>query len=75
MRIPPHDLTFVAERLGARQPAQLGYLRTLARHASPIVREGVVYSMAKAGARADLERVANTDEEALIRSIAAEALE
>lgn len=46
-RLQPHEITFIAEDLGARSPPPLRYLTVLARHASSVVREGVVYGLAR----------------------------
>lgn len=46
MKLQASELTFLAESLGMRAPPPLRYLAALARHADPVVREGVVYGLA-----------------------------
>lgn len=79
MKLPAHELTFIAEALGRRSPPPMRYLMALSRHPSEIVREGVVYGAALALARSDdvrtlLERMAGSDPNEIVRDCAAEAL-
>jgi len=83
-RLADHDLTFAAEALGLITTVNVSLVVTvlqwLAGHKSPIVREGVVYGLARhtaasANARAVLARLARHDESSEVRTAAAEALE
>lgn len=77
--IQPSYLTFIAEQLGRRSPPPLRWLRLLACHASPLVREGAVYGLAPhvevSGVRIALERIAGSDPSLGVRDAAREALE
>ena len=79
MKLQPHDLTFIAERLGRRDPVPLRWIELLVRHASPVVREGAVYGLAPHAAvpsvRLTLQEIAGTDPSPGVRSAAREALE
>jgi len=78
-----HDLTFAAEALGfvENEPAAIiTLLEWLGNHKSPIVREGVVYGLARhartlKNARLLLEWMAQKDASPEVRAAAAEALE
>lgn len=77
-----HDLTYAAEALGLIADTNLvvTILEPLTRHASPVVREGVIYGLsrhvtASAVARAALERLAAHDPSPGVRAAAAEALD
>jgi hypothetical protein len=69
VKLQPHDLTFIAKRLGRRDPAPLRWIELLASHASPVVREGAVYG------RLAIEEIAGADPSPGVRSAAREALE
>lgn len=80
MKLDAADLTFIAEGLGKRSSVPMGYLAALARHADPVVREGVVYGAANALARSEtaralLGRIAVGDQHPIVRNAALEALE
>ena len=79
MKLQPHDLTFIAERLGRRSPAPLRWLELLASHPSALVREGAIYGLAPHVAalrcRRVLEGLANADPNLEVRNAAKEALE
>ncbi len=79
MKLPVHILTFIAEDLGKRTPPPLRYLAALARHPSPIVREGAVYGMAPhvevSSVRGMLKDISVRDESPGVREAAREALE
>lgn len=79
MKLQPHELTFIAEALGKRQPPPLRWLITLARHASPLVREGVIYGLAPharlLGVRDVLRTIAEDDKNLTIRECAREVIE
>lgn len=45
-KLDASDLTFIAEKLGLRSPPPLRWLKLLARHTSPLVREGAVNGLA-----------------------------
>jgi hypothetical protein len=78
-KLEPHQLTFIAERLGRRSPPPLRWLILLSRHASPVVREGAVYGLAPhaqdQAARIALEGIAASDPSPEVRSAAREVLE
>ena len=77
----PHDLTFAAEALGGLSdaPRAIHHLLILAKHTSPIVREGAVYGMSRfAGESAvavTLRELAANDPSPGIRQAASEALD
>jgi hypothetical protein len=79
VKLQVYDLTFIAEALGKRTPPPLRYLAVLARHPSPIVREGAVYGLAPhtefASVRGLLADMANLDASPGVREAAREALE
>ncbi len=79
MKLQIHHLTFLAEDLGKRTPPPLRYLAALARHPSPIVREGAVYGMAPhvevSSVRGMLKDIAVRDENPHVQEAAREALE
>ena len=79
MKLQPHELTFIAEGLGKRSPPPLRWLAALATHASPVVREGVVYGLAPHAAdyyaMSVLCWIAATDQNEHVRAAAQEALE
>jgi hypothetical protein len=79
MKLGPYLLTVIAEDLGRRSPPALRWLALLARHASPLVREGVVYGLAPhvavPGVRILLEVMADADRNTRVRDAAREALE
>lgn len=78
VKIPPHELTFLAEDLGLRRPVPLRYLAALATHPDPIVREGAVYGLAPHArahiAMVALQQLAELDPSPEVRAAAAEAL-
>jgi hypothetical protein len=77
-KLQPHDLTFFAELLGRRSPPPLRWLKLLARHVSPLVREGAVYGLAPhvavPGVRIVLSALAVADQNPEVRDAAREAL-
>lgn len=79
MKLQVHHLTFIAEDLGKRNPPPLRYLAALARHSSPIVREGAVYGMAPhvgvSSVRGMLKDMSARDPSPGVREAASEALE
>jgi len=79
VKLQPHDLTFLAEQLGRRDPPPLRWLVLLTDHASPLVREGAVYGLAMhvamPGVRFLLKTMAADDPIAGVREAAREALE
>ena len=79
MKLQPHQLTYIAEDLGKRRPAPIGWLLLLAQHRSEVVREGAIYGLAMHLDRMDvgkrLERMAIEDASDCIRIAAIEALE
>jgi hypothetical protein len=72
--MPEHDLTFAAEKC-----ADIDILIELSSHVSRIVREGVIYGLARllSDARASdrLRQMSTCDESNLLREISAEALD
>lgn len=77
MKLAPHELTFIAEALGRRQPPPLRWIVLLAGHTSAVVREGAVYGMALHAERcaAVLQAIAMSDPNEHVRNAAREALE
>lgn len=78
-RLPPHELTFLAEDLGKEDPPPLDLIEQLSMHESPIVREGAVYGLAPHASvervRIRLQAIADCDPNAEVRHAAREALE
>jgi hypothetical protein len=80
-KLADHDLTFAAEALGLADTAiAVAVLVRLTRHASPVVREGAVYGLARhvaasPEARRALELLAAEDASQGVRQAAAEAIE
>lgn len=79
MKLQPHDLTFLAEQLGKRDPAPIRWLELLAGHQSPLVREGAVYGLAlnieRKIVRLILDSMSVLDPCQEVRNAAMEALE
>lgn len=80
MKLQPHQLTFIADELGRRQPPPLRWLVTLTKHASSLVREGAVYGLAQHSASSlyafgALVLISLTDENMEVRAAAKEGLE
>jgi len=81
-RLADHDLTYAAEALGLITDTNLvaAVLVRLARHSSPVVREGVIYGLARHVSasplvRAALEQLAANDPSPGVREAATEALD
>ena len=81
-RLADHDLTYAAEALGLVTDTNsvAAVLVPLTRHASPVVREGVIYGLsrhvsASPVVRAALERLAADDPSPGVREAATEALD
>lgn len=78
-KLSPEVLTFIAEGLGRRNPPPLRWLRVLANHPAPVVREGVVYGLAPhldhIMVREVIKRIAYGDDHPAVRTAAQEALE
>ena len=77
-KLTPEALTFIAERLGKRSPPPLKWLRVLADHPAPVVREGAIYGLAPHVAddqvKRIIERLAYGDSSPGVRCAAREAL-
>lgn len=78
-KLQPHQLTFIAEDLGRRDPAPICRLLLLSRHPSEVVREGAVYGLAPHHDRADvgsrLMMMRDEDPDPHVRRAAEEAIE
>jgi hypothetical protein len=79
--LAPHDLTFAAEALGSIADEDLAaatLLPLLEQRVPGIVREGVIYGLARlthrADARAGLQRVVDSDPDRVLREAAEDAL-